>query len=382
MKNSKKKYMVVASIVIAIALAVMGAYMYTVNSANIKEAGKIDALIDAIGYAKNDVEEIDSTEIADNNYAASIMLDSEKTIMKARQAYDAASSKVQKKVTKYEILTEAEKQLAEMKAEIDSVEKAIDDIGYAEDADTDMENGSVQGITLDSEKAIVNARQAYDKLRSDLRSSVDNIAILEKAEKALDMIKTVTDVIDRIDALGEITLDSETSVSEVRTSYDALSDEEKTLVYNLDILTTAETTISDLKKAEEERVAAEAAAAEKKKAEEEAAKKAASTASSTSTPTASGTPAPAPAPSTPTVSNPAADPSYLTYIHNTGTSYDLSALNAFIRSDLCVRAYDSNKGVFSYSAYDSVFGYKCYDFALSCQEDVELAVSVLKQAGY
>ena len=54
-------------------------------------------------------------------------------------------------------------------------------------------------------------------------------------------------VMDLIDAIGTVTLDSEEAVAAARTAYDALSEEEQTLVTNLEALTAAEEKLAQLK---------------------------------------------------------------------------------------------------------------------------------------
>ena len=99
-----------------------------------------------------------------------------------------------------------------------------------------------------------------------------------KSKERDDMYETVSaaeTVMTCIDGIGDVTLDSADYVSQARKDYDALSDESKALVTNLDTLTGAETKIAALaeEKAEAEaKAAAEAEAAETAKKQEEAGK--------------------------------------------------------------------------------------------------------------
>ncbi len=57
------------------------------------------------------------------------------------------------------------------------------------------------------------------------------------------------DVIDYINAIGEVTLDSEYAITYARLHYDALNDEQKTQITNYDLLVNAENTLAALKAA-------------------------------------------------------------------------------------------------------------------------------------
>ena len=93
-------------------------------------------------------------------------------------------------------------------------------------------------ISLDSEPAIQNAREAYDAL-GDLKGSVTNLKTLESAEKALadlkefeDEAKTVKALIEAIPAVDELRYDHDTKnledsddkkIEAARDAYDALA---------------------------------------------------------------------------------------------------------------------------------------------------------------
>lgn len=65
------------------------------------------------------------------------------------------------------------------------------------------------------------------------------------------MPEAVTAVIDKISAIGDVTLESEDAIKEARTAYDALTDTQKELVSNKDVLEKAETTLKELKDAKD-----------------------------------------------------------------------------------------------------------------------------------
>ncbi|MGI5958344.1 MAG: hypothetical protein ACOX60_02875 [Massiliimalia sp.] len=93
----------------------------------------------------------------------------------------------------------------------------------------------------------------------------------EKAKKK-EYAEAAQKIMDRIDNLGTITLDSKATVSDLQKEYDNAAPEVQKLVTNYTVLTEAGQTISKL---EEEKAAAEKAAAEKAAAEKAAAEKAA-----------------------------------------------------------------------------------------------------------
>lgn len=113
-------------------------------------------------------------------------------------------------------------------------------------------------VSVDSEKAITEARSAYDALSDYQKSLVANYAELTAAEKTLAEQKAAAEkqaadkaaadaVMAKIDAIGTVTKASEKVVTEARSAYDALSDYQKTLVSNYSGLTNAEAKLKQLK---------------------------------------------------------------------------------------------------------------------------------------
>ena len=111
-------------------------------------------------------------------------------------------------------------------------------------------------VTLtDTCKAKINAaRKAYDNLTGAQKKLVTNYKTLTDAETALAMLMatdedkaTAQAVIDKINKLGQITLDSEADVKAAREAYDKLTDLQKALVTNYNLLEAAEKTLAALK---------------------------------------------------------------------------------------------------------------------------------------
>ncbi len=172
-----------------------------------------------------------------------VTLKSESKIKQARTAYNKLTDKQKTLVTNYDVLEKAEKDLADLKA-ADQVSKNITNIGT---------------VTLESEDVIKEARTAYDALTDAQKKLVSNKDVLEKAEstlkelqdaKAAD-VKAAEKVTNKIDAIGDVTLESEDAIKEARTAYDALTDAQKELVSNKDVLEKAETTLKELKDAKD-----------------------------------------------------------------------------------------------------------------------------------
>ena len=102
-------------------------------------------------------------------------------------------------------------------------------------------------LTDDCKAKIDAARKAYDALTDAQKALVSKLDILTDAEAKLAQLKkeaadkaAVDDVIAKIDAIGEVTKDSGSSIKAARKAYDALSDAQKELVTNYQTLLDAE----------------------------------------------------------------------------------------------------------------------------------------------
>ncbi|MGN8714209.1 hypothetical protein, partial [Hornefia butyriciproducens] len=155
-------------------------------------------------------------------------LDSENTVTEARKAYDALSDGAKEKVTRYGDLTDAEKKLNELKK---AKEKEETEAEQAKAVDEKI--AAIGEVTLDSENTVTEARKAYDALSDGAKEKVTRYEDLTAAEKKLDELKKAKEkeeaeaeqakaVDEKIAAIGEVTLDSENTVTEARKAYDAL----------------------------------------------------------------------------------------------------------------------------------------------------------------
>lgn len=424
--NRKKLIIIVVAVVLAVLIAGIGGYLYVDHEKTTKEVEKVEKLIDAIGYEDNGsgTEKVDTSEETETNGDTEnvavgvdtesdhgITLDSEDAITAARSAYDKASKNVQKKVSNYDTLKKSEAQLETLKTEVQSVEDKIDKIGYDESLGNDTQNLVINGISNDSSTGIEDARNSYDSLQGFLQKAVENYDKLTKSEETLSRVETIKSVIDQINALGDITLDSETNINNTKSAYDSLSDEDKTFVSNSETLANAETSLNNLKQeAEAQRVAAEEAAKKEEaqknnsKSSNSGSKKSNSGSSSASNSSVSapsnepsGSSAPAASDSSSDTSDDSSsntynkfeDPNYYTYIDN-NSSYDVSALNRFIQCGVKIQCSNSEPS-WGFVAYKATTGSpyrvngvepKLYQFLLSSQDDVNTAVQYMEAAGY
>ena len=95
-------------------------------------------------------------------------------------------------------------------------------------------------VTLASEEAIVAARAAYEALTEAQQAQVTNYDKLTAAEARLAVLKPAKPVEKLIDAIGEVTLGSESDIAAARTAYDNLTEAQQAEVKNYDKLTAAE----------------------------------------------------------------------------------------------------------------------------------------------
>ena len=167
------------------------------------------------------------------NAIGEVTLASEEAITAARAAYEALTEAQQAQVTNYDKLTAAEARLADLKAA-----KAVDDMIDA-----------IGEVTLESEETIAAARAAYEALTEAQQAEVKSYDKLTAAEARLADLKAAKAVDDQIDAIGEVTLESEDAIDAARNAYEALTEAQQAEVKNYDKLTAAEARLAVLKPA-------------------------------------------------------------------------------------------------------------------------------------
>ena len=191
-----------------------------------------------------------------------VTLESEEKINTAQTAYDALTEALRAKVTNAQKLVDAQTKLAELKQQLadQTAAKAVED-----------RIAALGEITLDSAADIHAARAAYDALTEAQKQLVPNVQTLIDAEARLKELQDIAGqeeadraaakaVETKIDAIGEVTLDSEQAIKDARAAYEALTETQKQLVPNLDKLTAAEQKLAELQEQAEIDAANKAAA--------------------------------------------------------------------------------------------------------------------------
>lgn len=133
------------------------------------------------------------------------------------------------------------------------VEKSDDVIEFEELVD------KIGKVTLDSEEAIKKAEAACEELSKKEKKQTDKDEELEEIRKTFDALVNdakIKDVESKIDAIGEVTLESSAKIDEAQKAYDELSDENKAKVKNADKLTKAAEALETIKQEEAQKLLA------------------------------------------------------------------------------------------------------------------------------
>ena len=191
-------------------------------------------------------------------------------IDEARAAYNALTNTQKDLVGNYSILTAAESKYAKLKADADQL--AVDQT--AVNAATAKINAIGTVVYTDSCKAkIDDARNTYNSLTINQKSSVTNYDVLTAAEAKYAELKAAADkaaadkaaadgVTAKINAIGtvEYTKGSKDKIDKARTAYNLLTSEQKAIVTNYNTLTAAEAKYAELKAAADKSAADKAVA--------------------------------------------------------------------------------------------------------------------------
>ena len=117
----------------------------------------------------------------------------------------------------------------------------------------DDQIAAIGEVTLESETAISEAEAAVDALADEDREQLDNVDKLEQARadyEALVLAGKVSEVEDAIAAIGTVTLESADTITSARSLYDGSEADVRSAVSNLGDLEAAEAALSDLRVAE------------------------------------------------------------------------------------------------------------------------------------
>lgn len=108
---------------------------------------------------------------------------------------------------------------------------------------------AIGNVTVNSESAINEAREAFNALSGGAQGFVTNVDVLVNAEGAYIIAKS-QQIIAAIDAIGEVTLESGDAINAVADAYNSCHIDVQLAVTNADILEEAKKTFNGLKAAE------------------------------------------------------------------------------------------------------------------------------------
>lgn len=190
----------------------------------------LSVLILALALSMAACGQSEAAKAADEMIAAigEVTLDSEQAIEKAEKAVSELEEKDRKQVKQVDSLTAARQtyEALVLESAVEEVESAISAIGT---------------VTLESKDIIAAARKAYSDCGEDVQIHISNMDVLEKAEKQLETLQ-IEQVVQSIDAIGEVTTSSGQAIHEAQTLYNALSKESANKVENVQILVDANDT--------------------------------------------------------------------------------------------------------------------------------------------
>ena len=230
----------------------------------VNEYNKLMALIEKIDGLNQAAADKVIADIAAIGPIDEITLESAEQIQKARAGYDALNKYAQyiveyAKPVNYYTLLDAEVKLKELQDAAAEQER----IDRAAAAAVDNLIDAIGEVTLKSKQAIETARAAYDNLTPTQKTYVTKLDTLTAAETAYKNLvdrKAADDVIEKINEIGKVTLESKTAIEAARAAYNALTNDQKLLVENYNVLTAAEAELARLEAEAKDKADREAAA--------------------------------------------------------------------------------------------------------------------------
>ena len=186
-------------------------------------------------------------------------------IDKAITAYNALTDDQKALVTNYEVLITAKQIYENLKA---AAEKLAADKAMADPVIAKINAIGTVEYTYACKDKIDEANNAYNALSTDQKNLVTNLDVLTTAKQTYDALKAIADklaadkaradaVIAKINAIGKVeyTDACKGKINDASTAYEALTEDQKALVTNLDVLTTAKQNYENLKTAADEQIA-------------------------------------------------------------------------------------------------------------------------------
>ncbi len=230
----------------------------------VNEYNKLMALIEKIDRLNQAAADNVIADITAIGPIDKITLESAELIQKARAGYDALNKYAQYIVkcaepVDYYTLVAAEARLKELQDAAAEQER----IDRAAAAAVDSLIAEIGDVTLDSKQDIETARAAYDNLTPTQKTYVTKLNTLIAAEAAYKNLvdqKAADDVTEKIKEIDKVTLESKTAIEAARAAYNALTNDQKLLVKNYDVLTAAEAELARLEAEAKDKADREAAA--------------------------------------------------------------------------------------------------------------------------
>lgn len=193
-----------------------------------------------LNQAKRDWNQLKANEAIEKiNGIGEVTIDSRENIASARKIYDELNDEQKKLVKNHQILVDSEEAFEEVQVQ-DLVARinALD--------------GTVP-INKEMKQALANIQSIYDTLNEAQKKRITNYADYKEIYNTYSK-KSVAECIEKIRAIGEVTLDNRTSLDEAKAAYESVFASDTKKVTNLNDLTKAQDTINALNKAEEERL--------------------------------------------------------------------------------------------------------------------------------
>lgn len=206
----------------------------------------IDNLPTAAQYQyEQDVKAAAQVEAYISNIGEVILNDYVKTsIHIARTGYDQLTEAQKSLVSNYQVLVDAELLYQQLSGEYEGTEE---DAALA--ALVDQQILEIGAVTLDSQKTIQSARLAYDGLTEYQKTLVTQYPVLTEAENTYDQLRA-SQVTVAIASIGTVTLEKGDAIASAQSMYDELTDRQKTLVTDYEVLVNARKTYENLKSAQ------------------------------------------------------------------------------------------------------------------------------------
>ncbi len=136
-------------------------------------------------------------------------------------------------------------------------ENDLNKAGEIENLISSIAGNNIENISPDDENLIDKARAEYNNASENVKILVNNVAYLEEAEAKIIIVKDnynkAKEVSDKINEIGEVSLDSKDKISEAQSAYDSLNDEARTYVSNYGVLENAQDKYNELNEAEKKK---------------------------------------------------------------------------------------------------------------------------------